>query len=86
MIIMRVGTVRAAKNVIRKPYKSFIGDQPSAVSKAKAAPVERISQTFSIDGSIHHQVSQYLAAFAGKGPKGCGRKSMIVNFSLGKKC
>ena len=32
------------------------------------------------------QASQYLAALAGKGPRGWGKKSIIVNFTRGKKC
>ena len=35
---------------------------------------------------LFNQEAQYLAAFAGRGPRGCGRKSMMVSFSWGKKC
>ena len=36
--------------------------------------------------SFPSQASQYLAALAGKGPRGWGKKSIMVNFTRGKKC
>ena len=52
---------------------------PSSLANSESLPaISRLDKS--------SRVSQYLAALAGRGPSGWGKKSMMVSFTRGKKC